>query len=211
MTRAAWRYSVVSETCCTNLGSVAERFSSISLRIRCSSSESGIDPSFFGGPSGAFHCRARRGPANAWAAQRRSGPRAQGRARCAPRPRRGGPEHVVRAVAPRRAPTMPSQSASGSRTHGGAAVEQLGPPVARAKQASTTMPSGSSRAARRRSRPPVHLAAHRPTQLDRRRPHLVERALPRPHLEPGLLPHLARQAVEHRPVGRRSRRRRPSR
>ena len=44
MTRAECRYSVVSETCCTNLGSVAERFSSISRRIRCSSSESGIDP-----------------------------------------------------------------------------------------------------------------------------------------------------------------------
>ena len=44
MTRAEWRYRVVSETCCTNLGSVADRFSSISRRIRCSSSESGISP-----------------------------------------------------------------------------------------------------------------------------------------------------------------------
>ena len=34
----------MSETCCTNLGSVADRFSSISRRIRCSSSESGISP-----------------------------------------------------------------------------------------------------------------------------------------------------------------------
>src|ERR1039457_225725 len=40
--RAAWRYRVVSETCWTSFGSVTERLASMSRRIRCSSSDSGI-------------------------------------------------------------------------------------------------------------------------------------------------------------------------
>src|SRR5438128_2344743 len=85
--RAACRYSVVRETCSTRPGSVSLSWASISFRICCSSSESGMFVLVElrrcdgrGAPPGSCHCRAGGG------AQQRDGGGAARRRRRRSRP-----------------------------------------------------------------------------------------------------------------------------